>query len=106
MKKEMIASMSSCGSLATGDNCGSLVAGDSRRVDVSRMHDPCGGLVVCDGSEAGIIGTPSAKCCLILASLLCMISLASHLTAVAVSTRCNGVEEGRRWYLIKWMRKL
>ena len=104
--KEMIASTSPCGSLAIGEDCGSLVAGDNHRVDVSGRHDPCGELVICDGREAGATGTPSAKRCLILASLLCKISLASDLTAVAVSARCNGVEEGRRRYLIKWMRKL
>ena len=96
MKKEMIASTSSCGSLAIGDDCGNLVAGDSRRVDVSRRHD--GELVICDGREAGVAGTPSAKWCLISASLLCRISLMSDLTAVVVSARCNGVEEWRRCY--------
>ena len=103
MKKEMIVSTSFCGSLVIGEDCRSLVAGDSRRVDVSRRHDPCGELAICDGREAGVAGTPSAKCRLISASLLCRISLVSDLTAVAVSARCNGVEEGRKWHLIKRM---
>ena len=67
------------------------MTGNSRRVDVSRMHDPCEGLVVCDEYEAGVPGTLSVKCRLISAFPRRRMLLGSDLTAVAVSVRYEGV---------------
>ena len=67
------------------------MASDSHRVDVSGMHDPCEGLVVCDEHEAGVAGTLLVKCHLILALLQRRMLLMSDLTTVAVSAQYNGV---------------
>ena len=67
------------------------MTGDSRRVDVSTMHDPCEGQMVCNEHDAGVVGTLSAKWCLVSALLRRRMLLASDLTAVAVSARHKGV---------------